>query len=46
MANIKPNRTQEQIDEQNESFMCLVIELNKDMHDNCDMNDCKACIGE
>ena len=40
------NKTMEQIEEQNDAFMHFVIESNKDMHDNCDMNDCNACVGD
>ena len=40
------NRTQTEIDEQNEAFMQFSIESNKDMHDNCDLNDCHACVGD
>lgn len=40
---MKPNRTQEEIDFEAKSFQLEVIELRKDMHDNCDMNNCHAC---
>jgi hypothetical protein len=42
----KKNRTQEQIDYDEVSYMMLCDELNKDIHDNCDLNDCQACIGK
>lgn len=40
------NRTQEEIDRDNENLSHLLQELNKDIHDNCDLNDCEACIGK
>lgn len=39
----KANRTQEEIDYETKSFEMEVIELRKDMHDNCDMNTCQEC---
>ena len=38
------NRTQEEIDYEAKSFELEVVELRKDMHDNCDMNNCNACV--
>jgi len=40
------NRRQCEIDRDMESLMFEISELNKDYHDNCDMNGCQACIGE
>lgn len=39
------NRTQKQIDEQEENLMNEIKESNTDFHDNCDMNSCAECIG-
>lgn len=41
--NMNRNRTQEEIDFEEMSFEIEVIELNKDMHDNCDLNTCQQC---
>jgi len=41
----KTNRTQEQIDADEVALMAEIEELNKDMHDNCDLNTCRACVG-
>lgn len=35
--------TQIEIDMQTIDFMHVVEELNKDMHENCDMNACTQC---
>ena len=40
------NRTQDEIDFEGESFALEVVELRKDMHDNCDLNECHECIGD
>jgi len=39
-------KTPEDQQEQDTAFMHEVEESNKDMHDNCDMNSCKACVGD
>jgi len=41
----KANRTQEQIISDESALMAEIEESNKDMHDNCDLNTCRACVG-
>lgn len=40
------NKTQKELDEIDNALVHLIEEENKDMHDNCDMNDCEACTGK
>jgi hypothetical protein len=39
-------RTQDVIDEEMDNLMKVVVELNKKQCDNCDLNKCRACVGE
>lgn len=40
---MKANRSQAEIDFEAETLQIEIVELRKNMHDNCDMNDCHAC---
>ena len=37
------NRTQEEIDNEQNNLMHEIEESNKDFHDNCDRNTCEEC---
>jgi hypothetical protein len=46
MEVIKMNHTVQEIFDRELALMQVIKALNEDYHDNCDLNNCHACVGD